>query len=164
MDGPVNGYDEERLARERAICEAATAGPWEWRGNTHAFQCWIVSVGTPLRDTVLTFHRWGMGSAQPVFNRDGLLVDGKTLMVRPESHNPWRVTDIDHPDAQFMVHARTGWPEALDQIAVLREALRIVVGTLGQRGPRGEWLGSDWDSEIKYAHDVAHAALNGGAS
>jgi hypothetical protein len=122
-------FTPERIQRDRDIIDAATPGPWRWCGNCGNMlhpEVMIQSLGTPLRDTVMTFARWGFQGAQPVFGRDGFLLDGSEVMVRPESHNPWHIVDVDHPDAQFMVKARTGWPEALSEIESLLTVLEKI--------------------------------------
>jgi len=65
------------IQKDREICEKATPGPWEWRGNTNGKSLLLISrVG--MRDIVMDFDRWGMQSCIPggypvqLFYEDGI--------------------------------------------------------------------------------------------
>lgn len=121
--------------RQRA--EAATPGPWAWHGNADH-----PSLRLTGRDpewgstTVMTFRRWGMQAAQPVFwarNEDGhkVLRPGKQSLVYevcPEalSRDDPRVyrghiIDVRHPDAAFIAAARQDVEDLLAYIAALEQ-------------------------------------------
>lgn len=114
---------ENDIEAIRAREQAATPGPWRWRGNGSGKEMWLQAVGG-LRDTVMTFRRWGMRGAQPVFRVDGILHAGTEFLVRPQSHNPWLITGINHPDAIFIEHAREDVKTLLAEIDRLQAARR----------------------------------------
>jgi hypothetical protein len=55
----------------------------------------------------MTFWRWGMQGAMPVF-RDERQVLRKPIFVTPPEHrhHPWMISAIDHPDARFIEYSR----------------------------------------------------------
>jgi len=95
------------LAAIEARVQAATAGPWRWRGHASGHQStFSLRSLAKGKQTVMTFRRWGWQGAQPVFQVDGILRPAIDFMIQPEPHNPYLVTGIDHPDAVFIEHAR----------------------------------------------------------
>jgi hypothetical protein len=63
------------LKRAKELCEAATAGPWQWFGNTKMREVYLATIDRG-RVFVMDFVRWGMSSAQPRFQlRDQHLGD-----------------------------------------------------------------------------------------
>lgn len=106
----------------RARRDAATPGPWKWGGNTSGKVVNLFATGG-LRDTVMTFWRWGTQSAMPVFRVDGMLLAAKEFFVKPQSHNPWFIDGIDHPDAIFIEHAREDVDTLLAEVDRLREVV-----------------------------------------
>lgn len=82
-------------------------GKWYWEVN-------LVSKSVSLRtnsggwgNIVMDFVRWGMQSAQPRFNVNGLLVDSRELMVPEkgrEHHAHWHLL-LKHPDARLITAA-----------------------------------------------------------
>lgn len=57
-----------------------TPGPWGWFGNIKHGGPYLATQHSG-RQWVMGFRRLGMSHAQPVFQRDGLLVDGKELAI-----------------------------------------------------------------------------------
>jgi hypothetical protein len=110
----------DRIVEIEARACAATPGPWVWRGNVDIHDISLRSVGERGSPTVLTFGRWGMQSAKPVFNSPdnrGLLQWATETRVQFEvSPDATHRTDprvyrgdiigIRHPDAEFIAHAR----------------------------------------------------------
>lgn len=113
---------------------AARPGPWIWRGDIETHHCDLVSLAfPPNRAFVLTFERWGMQHAQPVFcdHETGLLTSpmkedgGVRFDVAPhaltiDDPDVYRTnfSQINHPDAIFIAHARQ---DVDDLIARVRE-------------------------------------------
>lgn len=110
-----------------ARANAATEGPWHWAGNTDVnriyLATWVPGMG---RCTVMDFSRWGMQSARPRFSEDLMMVNADkraVYEVAPEakSRDDQRVyradiVGIDHPDAEFIAHARQDVPAMLERI------------------------------------------------
>lgn len=117
------------LDEAQRLCDAATPGPWRWLGNVDNAD-FRLSTRWGHGLTVLGFARCGMRGAQPVFQVDGLLVDGKELVryeVAPEatSRKDPKVYrgDIDgirHPDAEFLAAARSLVPALIAELRELR--------------------------------------------
>lgn len=83
-----------------------TPGPWRWRGNTSGGKfLHLESAGVPLRQIVMTFTRWGMSSALPQFNEDGILARADEYFVFPKAHHAWEVDGLTHPDARLIAKA-----------------------------------------------------------
>lgn len=98
-------------------CGNATEGPWMWQVNLASKHTELRSL-RGLRATVLRPWRWGMQSAtfQFVVNRLMERVDDKglTAKIPGQEHNAsWNRT-IDHPDADYIAHARTDLPLFLE--------------------------------------------------
>jgi hypothetical protein len=107
-------WDEARIARERAICEAATEGPWTVSQSTHE-GLWVVTEATDEEGF----------PAHYISRRDWYWSGG--------------VVQEGHPDQTFIAHARTALPEALDEI----ERLQGVVNDLAFTDPMQDlaWAG-----------------------
>lgn len=132
MSAPLS---DEQLAEIRARAEAATPGPWGWRGNTEVRDLRLSALHSGLL-TVMDFTRWGMQRARPRFALEGVMHDGDEL-VTYEVHRlgwtraeekPYRadVDGIAHPDAEFIARARMDVPALLAEV----ERLRAQVETL----------------------------------
>ena len=90
----------EQRARSRAICEKATAGPW-----------------TAGRSDMLSYHGDGSGPFKNVYAPDpnGTIHLGERLdAIVCEAFDAVRVDCRDN--AEFIAHARTALPAALDEI------------------------------------------------
>lgn len=125
--------------RQRA--EAAAPGPWRWRGNAdHPSLNLVGSDPQWGAMTVMTFRRWGMQAAQPVFvakNEDGLKVlrPGTQFLVYevcPEATSRddprvyrGNIIDVRHPDAQFIAGAR----QDIDDLLAYIDHLESTHGT-----------------------------------
>lgn len=115
----------------------ATKGPWLWAGSNNSV---ALMAARGWGDVVMAFRRWGMRGAQPAFVIDGLIYDvargkgGRSLLIRPESHNQWKIRGIDHPDAVAIANAPTdvafllGEVERLQQIEAAAEAFYAAYG------------------------------------
>lgn len=79
-----------------------TPGPWRWQGNGK--DIWLVSA-TSMLPTVMNFVRVGMNGAGPRFSHDGIMYRALRWAIRPERHNEWKITGIDHPDARLIAAA-----------------------------------------------------------
>lgn len=114
-----------------------TPGPWVWRANT-AGQA--VHLFGPRGVVVMAFQRWGMRGATPAFrDAQNLLSKAVEWAVRPQAHNPWNVTDIDHPDARL--------------IAAAPELLAALEGVISE-------IGAEWDDSWSAAvYEEAVAAV-----
>lgn len=115
--------DELRAIRDRE--QAATLGPWRWRGNTTGHHLELRSL-VGWKHRVMTFWRWGMQGAQPYFLSDDKGMVKPPKLVPSAPHNAWDIVAIDHPDARFIEHAREDIPRLLAHL----EALEFEVGTL----------------------------------
>lgn len=129
----------------RRLTDAATPGPWRWLGNVDSADIRLQTrYGHGL--TVLGFARHGMRGAQPVFQVDGMLVDGKDLVryeVAPEATSRkdpkvYRgdINGIRHPDAEFIAAARSLVPALLDELDATvadRDQLRTELATKNER-------------------------------
>lgn len=95
---------------------AYTPGPWRWEINVKSKR--VQLSGGPPRSgfgrfdlTVMSFARWGMNGASPVFwHWDGNVGDPKMAdeLAKPvagrEHHAAW-FQDLDHPDARLIAQA-----------------------------------------------------------
>ena len=120
----------------QARVDAATEGPWYWRG--HQRGPIYLTPHTMRLPVVMGFRRLGMQSAQPEFVLDGLFKPASELAVREV---PYRddIIDIDHPDARFIARARTDIPALLAEL----RAARKVIEACRQHAESGpEWHAS----------------------
>lgn len=120
----------ERLAK------AATPGPWRWEISLSARSVELCG-GSPKSGfgaydhSVMSFKRWGMGSAAPVFwSWDGHLghpqrADEVAVPVEGREHHATWFRQIDHPNAGYIAAANPA--TVLELIAAARS-----VGTKGE--------------------------------
>lgn len=92
----------DKLEEIRTRHEAASVGPWRWRGNTSSNDVHLRAIVSPL-NVVLDYVRWGLQGCVPVFREDGVLRKAKLIPSAP--HNPWDIVAIDHPDARAIEHS-----------------------------------------------------------
>jgi hypothetical protein len=117
-----------------------TPGPWQWFGNLKSNDVHLSTVHGG-RVFVMNFARWGMRSAQPLFQvrkaSGGVMTPVADLAVREV---PYRsdFLEVDHPDARLIAAA----PELL---AALKSALQA--------------SGCDGDLCLHEWHDQARAAV-----
>jgi hypothetical protein len=115
---------EDRAARLAAIKERAdqaTPGPWRWRGYTSSQAVYLQAVNVFLRPLVMGFRRWGMQSAQPEFNDDGIMQRPRYTVPLGQEHNDYLIGGIDHPDARFIEHSRADVDFLLSEVERLGE-------------------------------------------
>ncbi|MEU8920380.1 hypothetical protein AB0D10_05490 [Kitasatospora sp. NPDC048545] len=115
----------------QARCDAATPGPWRWRGNTEARH---LRLQTPHHGglTVMDFKRWGMQGARPRFARDHLMYPANEMVtyeVAAWSKDIYRkdIVGIEHPDAEFIAAAREDVPALLARVRELEAAIGAVL-------------------------------------
>lgn len=127
--------------RKRA--NAATPGPWRWRGNVDVRNIHLASVASGLNE-VMDCARWGMQQARPRFaNPERFRSDGRLVgswmqdaeqfaifQVCPDatSRDDPRVYRGDiiglrHPDAEFIAAARQDIDDLLAYIAHLETSV-----------------------------------------
>lgn len=131
------------ITAARAICEAATPGPWRW-GD------WRAEFGLIESEFRLTLERNRLhGSAAHAVRRDRDDDCVRVLKVEDE---------IAPSDAAFISAAREGWTVALDEcerlraeVAKFREQLAIARDDLTPRRPA--------DPRVKSALDIIDALL-----
>ena len=109
--------NKEWIAQQRAICDAATPGPWEWNIAPDINQCKLQTSNNGKR-YVMGFARWGMKDAAPVFQKDFHMqrADVFAKSIPGLEHHEGYDDYIDHPDALFIAAARTALPAALDAL------------------------------------------------
>lgn len=109
---PLRMIDLDAI-RQRAA--AATRGPWAWDG-WHSSQSIALVTQHSGMIYVMSFKRWGMQNAQPVFNTGKMLVPASELPIFAVAPDATSVDDprvyrstlsgIRHPDATFIAHSR----------------------------------------------------------
>ncbi len=96
-----------------------TPGPWDWEVNLRSKDARIEQRGGR-RMAVVTFERWGMQGAQPVFaspEAGGHVLHTVAELATDEDHNGY--AKLTHPDARLLAAA----PALLAEIKHLRELL-----------------------------------------
>ena len=109
----------EQLKAIRTRENAATPGNWQWNINTSLKQIRLDNG----RCVVMGFLRYGTDSAAPAFLIDGLIkrADKFAKSIPGLEHHIGYDDYIDHPDAEFIAHARQDIPALLEHIAKLNE-------------------------------------------
>lgn len=97
--------------------QAATPGPWRWGGDVDHHEVYLSTVDRG-RIYIMRFVRWGMRSAQPLLQSavlPGLMKPAAEHAIREQ---PYRgdIARLDHPDAEFIAHARADIPALLAEI------------------------------------------------
>jgi hypothetical protein len=123
----------DELGAIEARANAATPGPWQWRGNVDTHHLYLGNS----REVVMAFARWGMQSAQPMFRLKDWLEYARAFARYEVAPDATERTDprvyrgdlrgLRHPDAEFIACARE------DVAALVREVRRL----------RGERMGDD---------------------
>jgi hypothetical protein len=96
-----------------------TPGPWAWFGNAKGRNIYLATIHSGRR-FVMQFGRWGMNSAQPIF-QDRAVMRPAVEFLKFEVGNPevtgfeaaqddpsvyrYDIRDIDHPDARLIAAA-----------------------------------------------------------
>lgn len=109
-----------KLAEIRARHDAATPGPWRWRGNASSYDVHLRSIRSPL-NVVLDYVRWGFQGCIPVFRDGGVLTRARLVASAP--HNAWDIVGIDHPDARAIEHSWEDIDWLLAEIGRLRDSI-----------------------------------------
>lgn len=101
----------------KARCDKATPGPWEW-DVIDAHKCIYLESA---RWKVMDFTRYGMNGAAPRFLVDGVMERADSLLksIPGKEHHEGFDNYIDHPDAQFIAHARQDIPVLLAEVEQL---------------------------------------------
>lgn len=123
------------LSELEKLARAATPGPWRWEVSLSARQ--VELCGGPPKSgfgkfdhSVISFKRWGMGGAAPVFwSWDGHLgkpqrADDVAVPVEGREHHAAWFRDIDHPNAAYIAAANPATILALIAASRERDALR----------------------------------------
>ena len=119
--------EELNLEEIGARCEKATPGPWMWNLNLKSKKISLEAQISSF-EIVMDFARWGFGSACPRFQQHlsgcgGIMhmahEMGKIVEKR-RHHSDWYQT-IEHPDADFIAHARTDVPALCREVRRLRD-------------------------------------------
>lgn len=111
----------ERLEEIKAANKARTPGKWYWFGYVQNKDLAIETFapGTGGVREVMSFRRWGMQRAQPVFwdPKERLLVEAKEKLIitDQDSCHP-KMRGVDVPDAKFMVDAPQYVTELLELV------------------------------------------------
>jgi hypothetical protein len=103
-------------------------GPWTWRVNRGGHSVALVSSKGLY---VMSFGRWGMRSASPAFQADGLMVraDSLAVTIPGQEHNAsWNMT-LNHPDATLIAAAP-------DLLAACEAVLQSVGDDFAERSVR----------------------------
>lgn len=135
-----------------------TPGPWAWYGNARTNSIYLATEHSGRR-LVMAFRRWGMNSAQPVFQPDsrrGMVAAAALLkfevgdksvtgyVAAKADHSVYRydVCGIDCADARLIAAA----PDLL-------EAAKHLVAFINDEGPAAmEWRAiSDWTEKLDAA-------------
>lgn len=126
---------EQELLDIEKRWEKATPGPWMWDVNEACKSVHLTTTHSG-RYFVMGFRRWGMGGAQPIFQKFkkyfGPVNERESLGISPlkefavprMKHHPDFDMDIDHPDAQAITHAPADVQALLEEVRRLKENVR----------------------------------------
>ena len=111
------------------MSEKITPGPWGWFGNVKTGSPYLATVHSG-RKYIMGFRRLGMRHAQPVFRRDGILVDGKELAIYEVNRD---ATSADDPSVyrHDIVGFRSADATAIALLPEIVEALKDCVAACG---------------------------------
>jgi hypothetical protein len=91
--------------------------PWTWDVNESTHSIRLMGFKNGSRHTVMDFRRYGMQSAQPRFEDDGILYPSTKLfkVIKEQEHNSsWNKT-LENPNARIISSA----PEMLEALIFL---------------------------------------------
>lgn len=143
------GMNQAELTDIRERCEKATPGPWGWFGYPNS--SFYLATQHSGRRYVMGFERMGMRGAQPTFQVKGEMKKGVDLCrfevarnvvgieaAKKQGSGVYRkdIVGFDHPDAEFISHARTDIPALLDHIREQEEEIERLKKLIP---PRGSW-------------------------
>lgn len=118
--------NEQELKEIRERAEKATPGRWYWHGYKRNKSMYLLSTSNG-HQVVMDFDRWGMHGAIPRFRVDGIMHRAEKFIIPRQDHKPdGEFYELDHPDADFIAHARTDIPKLLDEVERLRKQLKRI--------------------------------------
>ena len=108
--------NNDRISEIRARCDAATPGPWKWKMWTGCLKD-VYLAGS--EKVAMSFGRYGRSGGAPYFPHNGLMTRVDKLFTRAQKkERKFSFFDfLNHPNAEFIAHAREDLPWALDIIA-----------------------------------------------
>lgn len=118
----------EQIEQMRADIEAGTPGPWGWEVNLSCQQVELCGGkgGTDL--TVMSFVRWGMQRAAPMFWKwmgntadEPKRADAVAVPVKGREHHENWFRRIDHPDARRITRV----PDLEAEVLRLRRSMDV---------------------------------------
>lgn len=144
-----------------------TPGPWRWevnRGSQSVELCGGLPAGM-FGKTVMSFKRWGLQRAAPVFwfwctsrswSEEPQRADAISVPVAGREHHERWFRDIDHPDARLIALA----PEMAAEIARLTAALAEAQERLAvMEGLVGRFLAHDLEMSDGGVDGQEHGTL-----
>ena len=129
----------EELDAIRAREAAATPGPWAWDIQAAIKQAYLWTTHNG-HHYVMGFRRWGMNGAAPTFqvyekyegplderkSKGMFRADKLTKSLPGKEYNVGYDDYLDHPDAEFIAHARQDVPALIAEVKRLNsEAERL---------------------------------------
>lgn len=119
-----------------ARADAATEGPWVWGGTVKEPYLCTKYCG---RIFILVPRRSGMQGGTVFVQEPGgrRIVPASKYAVRQV---PYRndITHIDHPDCEFIAHAREDVPALIAEVRLLRAVIDKAAHRFTQAKPRGD--------------------------
>jgi len=110
----------EQLEAIRQRARAATQGPWRWFGYQNSQQVELEAMGGR---SVMSFARWGMQSAQPLFYKHDVSCSIAETAAPDSAPERKRITAMAHPDGNFIASARQDVDDLLEEVDRLRGEL-----------------------------------------
>lgn len=141
-----------RIEELKAIERAATKGPWGWRVNIKAK---AVRLESP-KWCVMSFDRWGMSQATPLFLTDGFMkkaVELAEVIPGREHHASWEL-QLNHPDATFITEARTAMPELIAEVESLRQQRDELLDELKDLVEINNWTPKSWETRLRVLRNI----------
>ncbi len=128
------------LAPIKARHEAAREGPWRWYGNTdrdvylatvHGGRVFVLNQSVEFEcdvDNCVNEH-CDHRNVRPIlrFQKGGWMQDAREFAV-PEVDYRTDIATIEHPDAEFIAHARADVPALIAEVERLRETIHRAIG------------------------------------
>jgi len=101
----------DRLSEIKERVQKATKGPWRWNLNDKSKHIYLEACISGF-EYVMDFVRWGMCDAIPRFKSGDTMTRACEFgkVVPGHGHHANWFKTIDHPDADFIAHAREDVP------------------------------------------------------